>query len=249
MKLVDGVNIDLQNYVIEEIFPLYNMNGESHGIGHIIKVIERTFEIVKELEESDNEEPKFDYNMLYVIAAYHDIGDHIDRKKHNIISGKIMFEDKKLDTFFNLEEKKIMKEAIEDHRASNKQIPRSMYGRIILTADRNNCLNDFFKRRVQYCLEHHPEYCLEEVQDEIWHSSKKKFGKGGYAQDKLGYVPSRKLKKYFKMLEELLNNKESFYANIEKFFNEISLKCETEELNLGMLDEIKINEDNLQELK
>ena len=41
-----------------------------------------------------------------------------------------MFEDKKLDEFFGLEEKTIMKEAIEDHRASNKHLPRSIYGRI-----------------------------------------------------------------------------------------------------------------------
>ena len=57
-----------------------------------------------------------------------------------------MFKDEKLDEFFSAEEKAIIKEAIEDHRASNEHIPRSVYGRIVLTADRDNNLTDFFKR-------------------------------------------------------------------------------------------------------
>ena len=31
--------------------------------------------------------------MLYTIAAYHDIGHHIDAKNHEIVSAKIMYED------------------------------------------------------------------------------------------------------------------------------------------------------------
>ena len=37
---------------------------------------------------------------------------------------------------------KIIKEAIEDHRASAKNEPRSIYGKIVSTADRNNTVED-----------------------------------------------------------------------------------------------------------
>lgn len=56
--------------------------------------------------------------MVYVIAAYHDIGHHIDAKSHEIISAQILSEDKKLKKFFSEEQIMVMKEAIEDHRAS-----------------------------------------------------------------------------------------------------------------------------------
>ena len=79
-----------------------------------------------------------------------------------------MFEDNNLDEFISPEEKITAREAIEDHRASNKNLPRSIYGRIVLTADRNDNLQNFFVRRINFCLEHHPEYSKEQVIREIF---------------------------------------------------------------------------------
>lgn len=246
MDFIDGVDKNLQEYITIKVFPRYKMNGESHGIEHIKAVIQRTFEIIKEFEESTELKQEINYNMTYVIAAYHDIGEYIDRKKHNIISGEMMFEDEKLDEFFSIEEKQTMKMAIEDHRASNEYIPRSIYGRIILTADRNNNLADFFKRRVQYCLERHPEFSLEEIQDEIWKSSKKKFGEKGYAKNKPGYMPSKKLEEYFKKLEEMLGDKEIFFENVKRVYEEqFEDKYKIDEIECDILKEIKIVENDL----
>lgn len=246
MDFIDGVDKNLQKYITIEVFPRYKMNGESHGIEHIKAVIQRTFEIIKEFEESTELKQEINYNMTYVIAAYHDIGEYINRKKHNIISGEMMFEDEKLDEFFSIEEKQTMKMAIEDHRASNEYLPRSIYGRIILTADRNNNLADFFKRRVQCCLEHHPEFSLEEIQDEIWKSSKKKFGEKGYAKNKPGYMPSKKLEEYFKKLEEMLGDKEIFFENVKKVYEEqFEDKYKIDEIECDILKEIKIVENDL----
>ena len=247
MNLLDKVDKRLQEYVENEVFPLYEMNGEAHGIEHIKAVIERSFEIIEEFEEKNDSERKINYNMSYVIAAYHDIGEHIDREKHHIVSGKIMFEDKKLDEFFSLKEKTIMKEAIEDHRASNKQLPRSIYGRIVLTADRNNKLSDFFKRRVQYCLEHNPEFSLEEVQEELWNSSKEKFGGKGYAKNKPGYMPSKKLTKYFKSLEKVLVDKDVFFENVKKIYEQWVNRYKEDEKEDEILKEIAIEENVLRE--
>lgn len=245
MELLDKVNKRLQAYVVNEIFPLYEMNGEAHGIEHIKAVIERTFEIIEEFEEKNESNLEINYNMSYVIAAYHDIGEHIDRKKHHIISGMIMYEDKKLDEFFSKEEKEIMKDAIEDHRASNKYIPRSIYGRIVLTADRNNNLIDFFNRRVQYCLEKHPEFSLEEIKVEIWRSAEEKFGEEGYAKNKPGYMPSKKLEKYFKSLEIVLNDKEAFLETVKDVYEQWKGKYSEDEKEDDILKEIVIEENVL----
>ena len=221
MNLINRVNPKLRKYIEESIFPLYDLNGPSHGIKHIKEVIERSFQIIEEYEKNEKNPVKINYDLAYIIAAYHDIGDHIDRKKHHIISGEIMFEDNNLDEFISPEEKITAREAIEDHRASNKNLPRSIYGRIVLTADRNDNLQNFFVRRINFCLEHHPEYSKEQVIREIYDSTLKKFGKDGYANEKPGYMPSRKLKEYFETLHRLIEDKEEFCKCSEEYYDDM----------------------------
>lgn len=50
---------------------------------------------------------------------------YIDNAKHEIISAQIFMEDKKIKDWFTDDERKIIKEAIEDHRASSNHKPRS----------------------------------------------------------------------------------------------------------------------------
>lgn len=233
---INDVNPELKKYIETQIFPLYELNGESHGINHIQDVIRRTFEIVTEYMESEeykNSNIALNPNILYIVAAYHDIGDHIDRKKHHIISGEIMCIDSNLDEFISVKEKQIAKEAIEDHRASLDKHPRSIYGRIILTADRNNELDVFFMRRIMYCLEKHPEYSVEEVQEEVYTSANKKFGKEGYAIDK-DYMPSQKLSEYLKTIKELLLDKKRFNELVYKYYNAMM-----DNLNKGNDEEVQ----------
>lgn len=72
-----------------------------------------------------------DFNVLYVAAAYHDIGHHINTKEHEIISARIMYNDLNLRKYLSDKNIEIIKEAIEDHRASSNHIPRSIYGKIL----------------------------------------------------------------------------------------------------------------------
>ena len=232
MNLINRVNPKLRKYIEESIFPLYDLNGPSHGIKHIIE----------EYEKNEKNPVKINYDLAYIIAAYHDIGDHIDRKKHHIISGEIMFEDNNLDEFISPEEKITAREAIEDHRASNKNLPRSIYGRIVLTADRNDNLQNFFVRRINFCLEHHPEYSKEQVIREIYDSTFKKFGKDGYANEKPGYMPSRKLKEYFETLHRLIEDKDEFHRLSELYYEAVTRSQK-------QLDSIKVKESNIHKLE
>ena len=242
MNLINRVNPKLRKYIEESIFPLYDLNGPSHGIKHIKEVIERSFQIIDEYENTHKNPVTINSNLAYIIAAYHDIGDHIDRKKHHIISGEIMFEDNNLDEFISPEEKITAREAIEDHRASNKNLPRSIYGRIVLTADRNDNLQNFFVRRINFCLEHHPEYSKEQVIREIYDSTWKKFGKDGYANEKPGYMPSRKLKEYFETLHRLIEDKDEFHRLSELYYEAVTRSQK-------QLDSIKVKESNIHKLE
>lgn len=244
MGLVDKVNPKLKKYVEEKVFPMYKLNGESHGIEHIKQVIQRTFEIVEEYERDNPDKEKLNYDILYVVAAYHDIGDHINRRKHHIVSANIMFEDENLDEFFSIKEKQIAKDAIEDHRASNSKDPRTIYGKVILTADRNNSLEDFFKRRIKYCLEHHPEYTENQVLEELYASSKEKFGEKGYAFKKSSYLPSKKLEEYLIQINTLLKKKKEFQEMASLYYHEYidadvsnnKLKALSEDLEISSND-------------
>ena len=152
-----NINLELKKYVEEKVLPEYSKNEPAHSIDHIKYVINRSFDLVKE--------NKLDVNldMVYVIAAYHDIGHHIDSKKHEIISAEIMFKDENLKKFFSDDERVIIKEAIEDHRASAKEDPRSIYGKIVSSADRNNTVEKCLRRTYTYGKKLDPESTDEEL--------------------------------------------------------------------------------------
>mgnify|MGYP002520809253 FL=1 len=128
--LLKMINPNLKQYIQNLIEYHYNLNDKGHGIEHAEYVINRSISIASQIE-------KINYDMVYVIAAYHDVAHHIDAKNHETLSAKLLREDEKLKEFFNDEQIKIMSEAVEDHRSSMETEPRSVYGKIVSSADRN----------------------------------------------------------------------------------------------------------------
>ena len=63
--------------------------------------------------------------------------------------------------FFSDEERLVIKEAIEDHRASASHQPRSDYGKIISSADRSTSVEEFLTRTQSYTLKHYPYLSVE----------------------------------------------------------------------------------------
>ena len=137
------INNELKEYIENNIFPVYSKNDQGHNLDHIKYVINRSIRFADTV-------PDINYNIVYTVAAYHDIGHHIDPKKHEIISAQMMYNDAKLKEFFSDEERIVIKEAIEDHRASSDHEPRSIYGKIVSTADRNNTVESCLRRSYTY---------------------------------------------------------------------------------------------------
>lgn len=209
---MEKVEKNIIEYIEENIFPEYEKNEEGHGINHIKDVIRRSFDII---EQNDL---NVDYNIVYVIASYHDIGHHIDAKNHEMVSAEIMSKDSNLKRFFNNNELEIIKEAIEDHRASAKTEPRSIYGKIVSSADRNNTVEQCLERTYSYGKRHNPNASDRELYEDSFELLNKKFGYGGYAKF---YFKDKEYEKFLEDIRKILENKEKFCEIQENYIKNL----------------------------
>ncbi len=166
------MNLEIMNFVESQILPRYNDFGASHGLRHVQTVINESLALARRLGA--------DEDMAYVVAAYHDLGLSGPRAIHHVTSGKILMADARLKRWFSPEQLRIMKEAVEDHRASASHQPRSIYGRIVAEADRELEAETVFTRTVQYGLEHYPELSESEQCERFVQHLNEKYGVGGY---------------------------------------------------------------------
>ena len=209
------INKKLQKYIEDNVFPEYDKNESGHGIMHIKYVIDRSFELVEENHLEVNAD------MVYTIAAFHDIGHHIDSKNHEKVSAEIMAKDDNLKKFFNNEELLIIKEAIEDHRASSKHDPRSIYGRIVSSADRNNTVEDCLRRTYTYGLRLDPEATDDSLFLRAYDVLLDKFGIDGYAKF---FFRDSKYEEFLKEIRELLSNKDNFIETQRAYIKKLKLE-------------------------
>ena len=207
-----NINDKLKKYIEENIFPKYSENEPAHALGHIQYVIDRSFELINENKLDVNS------NMVYVIAAYHDIGHHIDSKTHEIISADIMFKDDNLKQFFTEEQRVIIKEAIEDHRASSKDDPRTIYGRIVSSADRNNTVEDCLRRTYTYGKKLDPNATDEDLFLRAYDVLVKKFGNNGYAKF---YFKDSSYEQFLIDIRKLLSNKENYLKTQKEYIEKL----------------------------
>lgn len=197
-----NINSELKKYIESVIFKEYDKNDYGHGINHIKYVIDRSFKFASTV-------PDINYDMIYTIAAYHDIGHHIDAKNHEKVSAEILMGDDNLKKFFTDDEIKIMSEAVYDHRASMEGEPRSIYGKIVSSADRNVLVEIPLRRTYLYRKEHNPNDSLEKIMEESREHILNKFGKKGYATTKM-YFEDLEYKKFLEDITALASDKERF---------------------------------------
>ncbi len=190
----------MKNYIETKILPLYDNNDSGHGIEHIRYVTERCMRFAEQFE-------KINTDMLYAIAAFHDIAHHIDKKNHELLSAKMFYENEDMKAFFSEGERLIIKEAIEDHRASANHEPRSDYGKIISSADRSTDIDDFLRRTHAYTLKHQPDCTVDEMIERAYLHTKEKYGSEGYAKH---YVEDEEYNEFREKINLLLSDKNLF---------------------------------------
>jgi uncharacterized protein len=211
ISMKQQVNLEIMDFVEKQILPKYNAFGESHGLRHVTRVIRNSLKLVPVTGA--------DIDMVYVIAAYHDLGMSGPRAIHHITSGKILQADARLKRWFGPEQIKIMKEAVEDHRASSSRQPRSIYGKIVAEADRDIDVHEIFLRAIQYGKENNPDYDKEQQWERFSQHMDEKYSRNGYIRL---WIPNSPNEKALNELRNIIEDKTELRKYFEKIFEENS---------------------------
>ena len=165
-------SLDLVEFIETKILPQYAAFDAAHNMEHVTRVIRHSLELAKVTGA--------DVNMVYVIAAYHDLGMSGPRAIHHVTGGKILANDARLKKWFSAEQLKVMREAIEDHRASASHSPRSIYGKIVAEADRDIDPETVIRRTIQFGLANYPQLDAEGHWHRFMKHMDEKYSVNGY---------------------------------------------------------------------
>ena len=166
------ISEEIKAYIESEILPRYDGFDAAHRRDHADVVVSRSVELAQRLGA--------DVEMAYVIAAYHDTGLAVGRDVHHMESKRILLADRELKRWFSEEDIATMGDAVEDHRASSKQPPRTIYGRIVAEADRLIVPHSIIRRTIQFTLTHHPDLDMEQGYERLLEHMREKYDYGGY---------------------------------------------------------------------
>ena len=202
-------SLDLVEFIETQIIPRYAAFDRAHNMEHVTRVIRSSLELVKTTGA--------DVNMAYTIAAYHDLGMIGHRADHHIRGGKILAADARLKKWFTPEQIKIMKEAVEDHRASASRAPRSIYGKIVAEADRDIDSQTVIRRTIQFGLSNYPEMDKEGHWKRFKEHIDNKYSKDGYI--KL-WIPNSPNARKLNELRELIAQPAKLRETFERIFAE-----------------------------
>ena len=204
---MEQVSLDLMEFVERNILKRYNAFDAAHNINHAQRVIRGSIKLAQKMGA--------DINMAYVVAAYHDLGLEVERATHHIESGKILKADRRLDKWFSAQQIEIMRQAVEDHRASASRAPRNVYGKIVAEADRDLEPMSVIRRTIQFGLAHYPEKTKEEHWDRFVEHLQQKYSSAGYI--KL-WIAGSDNEQNLRELRRIINDRQQLRQIFEQIF-------------------------------
>lgn len=202
-----NVRPEIKKYVENIIFPQYSKNDQGHGILHIKEVIRRSFALKDTLKDELKE---LDDDMIYTIAGCHDWGKYeekSDGEKHGIIAARRFINDTQMANFFNEEQRLTIKEAIEDHSSSLAEPPRSKYGELVSSADRNTRIEMVFIRSFFVGKARTPDMTIEEFLDFTFKRLSKRYGE---ENPENMFLEDETYRNFLKDMRTLLQNETEF---------------------------------------
>lgn len=204
------LNQALLQYIELQIIPLYDHFDRAHQRDHVQMVIKQSMELAKQLD--------VDAEMVFTIAAYHDVGLCEGRERHHLVSAQMLLADTELSKWFTTSQLQTMAEAVEDHRASSDHAPRSLYGRIVAEADRFIEPDTIIRRTLQYGLEHYPELDKRGHYERMMQHLHEKYGRNGYLKLWFDHSPNaERLEK----LRQIIDNEVILKEKFEKWFTSL----------------------------
>lgn len=203
------IDYELKQYIEREIIPRYETFDKAHRTDHVQTVIDRSLALADSYD--------VDENMVYTIAAYHDIGLAMERERHHLISGEMLITDPMLRRRFTPKQLETMREAVEDHRASSDHKPRTIYGRIVAEADRLIEAETILRRTVQYGLAHYSEFDREEHFNRLKEHMTRKYAEGGYLRL---WIPESDNAQRLTALRDIIGDEQRLRTLFERLYAE-----------------------------
>ena len=112
------MNEPLKKHIEQAILPRYEHFDRAHGPEHARTVIEQSLALARHYQ--------VDRQMVYAIAAYHDVGLEKGREMHHIHSGEILAADTKLRQWFSPQQIAVMREAVRPPRLVGPRTPHDL---------------------------------------------------------------------------------------------------------------------------
>ena len=176
------------NYIYNDITSRYADFDPAHREDHVLTVISQAMELLDRMPQWLNDHPEaadewnipVDRNILLAAAACHDLGLVNGRENHHLDSGKIIRADQRLRNWFDEDQIEIIAQAAEDHRASGKSAPRSIYGMLVAEADRVIDGETIIRRTIQFGMKHYPDLDKAGHIERAVAHLREKYGRGGY---------------------------------------------------------------------
>lgn len=202
-------SLDLVEFIETQILPQYQQFDRAHNMEHVTRVIRSSLQLAQQTGA--------DVNMVYAIAAYHDLGLTGPRAIHHITSGKILMADARLKRWFSPEQLRMMKEAVEDHRASASRSPRSIYGKIVAEADRDLEPVNVIRRTIQFGLSNYAELDREGHWNRLQQHLDEKYSTRGYIHL---WIRGSQNERWLAELRQLIEHPADLRPIFEKLFDD-----------------------------
>ena len=225
MKEYIGIREDIQKFVFDEIVPKYAGFDPAHKEDHALTVIEQAmllmdrmsaWRAVQNEETASNWQEVPEREMLFIAAACHDLGLVNGRERHHLDSGIIIRNDPRLRQWFTEEDIETIAQAAEDHRASGKSAPRSIYGKIVAEADRVIDGETIIRRTIQFGFTHYASLDREAHIKRAVEHLREKYGRGGYL--KL-WIPWSDNATRLNALQEMIADDSAVYREIVRIYD------------------------------
>lgn len=206
------IDKELLYYLNNKIKPRYENHDKAHNTQHLYEVLDRALMLGKKYGVEEK--------YIYPSVFYHDLGLDKGRDNHEKRSAEYLRSDKNLYKWFDNEEIELMSQAVEDHRASSKNIPRSLLGKIISDADRIMIPERVIQRSLRFNRENYPYISNKDLIEGVYQYLNNKYGKNSYSRLYLPYQPN--INEQTK-LKRLLQGKKEFEKLALKIIKEEKL--------------------------
>lgn len=217
----------LEEYIYRNVVPEYAGFDAAHREDHAQTVIDQAMQLLErmphwicEAKAAGQDVSKWDMevrrDILLAAAACHDLGLVNGRDNHHLDSGKIIRADERLKEWFSGDEIEIIAQAAEDHRASGKSVPRSIYGMLVAEADRVIDGDTIIRRTIQFGFKHYPGLDREGHIERAVAHLREKYGRGGYL--KL-WIPWSDNATRLSELQDIIEDDDAIRRKVSEIYN------------------------------